>query len=64
MKDENELRLGATLKYGNGKKSSLEAGMVDSNPNAHYNSNNSVILYDLKTQQNENNALAESTKDI
>ena len=81
--NNNQLGLGATLKYGNGKKSSLEVGMVDSNPTAPYNSNNSITFYDSKTkqkvtaiacvidcpfnvetnktQQNENNALAEST---
>lgn len=44
--------IGFTLKFGNDKKPSLEFGMIDSNPTAPYNSDNSIKLYDSKDTYN------------
>ncbi len=49
MNNNNEnANLGFTLKFDNDRKPSLEFGIIDSNPNAPYNPNNNIKLYDSK----------------
>ncbi len=45
-------KLGFTLKFGNQQGTNVDFGMIDSNPNAPYNPNNNIKLYDSKDTYN------------
>ncbi|MCX2717249.1 hypothetical protein OQH61_05805 [Helicobacter sp. MIT 21-1697] len=49
--DERQSNLGFTLKFGNQQGTSAEFGMINSNPNAPYSPNNSVVFYNPETKQ-------------
>lgn len=45
-------KLGFTFKFGNQQGTNVDSGIIDSNPNAPYNPNNNIKLYDSKDMHN------------
>lgn len=45
-------KLGFTFKFGNQQGTNVDFGIIDSNPNALYNPNNNIKLYDSKDMHN------------